>query len=151
MGVETKVKIKGYVKYEDILQFVKEKYDVDATARIGKEVICPVSKLEFDHSLNESSEDSENWYIISGGIYFNYGEEYRGLAYFYSNVNGFENLEHYSKKGLKGMVMSETTTLSLSYWGSSVQIMKDLIQEFGPGWIDEDDSDEEEYYLLSID
>ena len=46
------------------------------------------------------------------------------------------------------MVNSETTTITLGCWGSSVEIIKELVSHFGGGWIDENDCDEKEYYFL---
>ena len=49
------------------------------------------------------------------------------------------------------MVESETTYLSLGYWGSSIEIIKEIVAHFGGGWIDENDCDDKEYYPIELD
>lgn len=83
--------------------------------------------------------------MISGFIYFKYNDEDRRLFYNYDNLNSYENLEFYTKRNLRDMVEMETTYLSLRYWGSSVEIMKEIVTHFG-GWVDENDSDDKEYF-----
>lgn len=46
------------------------------------------------------------------------------------------------------MVKSETTYLSLGKWGSSIEIIKELVTYYG-GWINFDDNKDEEYYYIS--
>ena len=45
------------------------------------------------------------------------------------------------------MVKQEKTSLTLGYYGNSVEIMKDLVSQFG-GWIDENDCDDQSYYPI---
>ena len=46
------------------------------------------------------------------------------------------------------MVKAETTYISLSCWGNSIEIIKKIASHFG-GWMDENDCDDEEYYEVS--
>lgn len=62
-------------------------------------------------------------------------------------IISIENLTFYSKHGLEDMVKSETTHISLGYWGNAVDIIKSIVAEFG-GWIDENDCDDKEYYAI---
>ena len=147
MGVDTNGKIKGFVKHEEILDFVKQKWDRYAIDRVEKRINnVPISECKWTYKFNEHSEDNENWYSFYGYICFNYNNEQKGLFYVYSNLNHFENLEFYSKHNLRDMVETETTFISLRYCGNSVEIMKEIIKHFGGGWIDENDCDDELYY-----
>lgn len=148
MGCDTCGKIKGYVKSEDIFEFVKQKYDKDATNQVTRKTSCPLSKCDWTYKINKHSDDYVNWYNISGFICFTYNNENRLLFYSYDNLNHYENLEYYTKFGLEDMVKSETTYVSLGCWGSSVEIIKEIIENFGGGWIDENDCDDNVYYLV---
>ena len=48
------------------------------------------------------------------------------------------------------MVKAETTSLSLGCWGSSVEIITELVAQFGGGWVDNNDCDSEEYYPVEL-
>lgn len=146
MGVDTHGKIKGFISHEDITNFIRQNWDKNVYDGVTKELYDSLSKLKYPYKINEHSEDSSNWYTICGFIRFNYRDEDRMLFYHYSNVNSFENLDYYSEYGLKDMVESKTTYLSLGYWGSSVEIIKEIVSHFGGGWIDENDCDSEPYY-----
>lgn len=56
----------------------------------------------------------------------------------------FDPYASYLDSGLNG------TYISLGMWGNSIQIAKYLCETFG-GYIDENDCDEEDYYIISID
>lgn len=151
MGCDTHGKIKGYVRHEEIFNFIRQKYDENATMSIKKEIVCALSKYNDDeYELNAHSEDKENWYNIYGRIDFKYKGEDRSIFYSYSNVNFFENLDYYSEHGLEDMVKSETTYLSLGYWGSSVEIIKEMVAQFGEGWIDKNDCDDQPYEPVEV-
>lgn len=148
MSIDTHGQIKGFVKPEDIFDFIKQKWDKDAVNKIGKIVYCPLSEYNEEYEINEHSEDNEVWYSLCGFIHFKYKENNRSLFYCYNNLNVFENLEYYSKQGLEDMVRVETTFLSLGYYGDSVEIIRELITKFGGGWIDENDCDDKGYCLV---
>ena len=148
MGRDTRGRIKGYVKYEDIFEFIKQRYDKGATYNISKNINCPLSECHWKYEINEHSSDNDNWYITSGFIYFKYKEEDRMLFYYYSNINSFENLKYYTEFSLEDMVVSETTSISLGYWGSSIEIINEIVEHFGGGWVYENDCDDEEYYAV---
>lgn len=150
MGLDTHGRIKGFVRHEEILNFIRQKWDKDVKDIVKKKIYSPISECDWRYKINEHSEDNENWYIISGFIFFQYNYENRMLFYMYENINSYENLEFYSNYGLKDMVESEVTLLSLGYWGSSVEIMKELVAHFGGGWIDENDCDDEVYYPVEM-
>ncbi len=150
MGVDTHGKIKGYIKYEEIFNFIRQKYDKNAVCNIRKSINSPLEGCNWRYKINEHSEDNENWYTISGRINFNYHGEERSLFYVYDNLNNYENINFYSEYGLKDMVLAETTYISLSCWGSSVEIVKEIVSHFGGGWVDENDCDDKEYYPVEL-
>lgn len=149
MSKNTNGKIKGFVNPEEIFTFIKQRYDNTATNNIAKRIIMPISKCNWDYTINDHSEDNNSWYEICGFIFFRYKDEYRMLFYSYDNLNHFENLNYYINHGLEDMVRSETTHLSLNQRGSSVEIIKSIITHFGSGWIDENDCDSEPYYAIA--
>lgn len=148
MGCDTIGKVKGFVKPDDLLNYIRENWDINAEGDIARKVMRPFSECDMVCNLNESCENDADWYVISGFIYFVYKGEFRQLFYNYSNVNFYENIHYYSTLGLTKMVEAETTTVSLGFHGKSVEIIKELIEHFGGGWIDENDCDDEEYYEI---
>ena len=64
MSVDTHGKIKGFVRHEEILNFIRQKWDKDARDGVKKDVTCPISKCDWKYKINEHSEDNENWYSI---------------------------------------------------------------------------------------
>ena len=149
MGCDTIGRIKGFVKHDDLLNYIKEKWDPNAESDITKKVMRPFAECNYTCKLNESCEKDTEWYIISGFIYFMHEGEFRQLFYNYSNVNFYENIHYYSPLGLTKMVEAETTTVSLGCHGASVEIIKELIKHFDGGWLDENDCDDEEYYEIT--
>lgn len=148
LKIDTIGHIKGFVRHEDIFDFIKQKYDENAIDGVKKETYCPISECDWEYKINEHSEDKENWYAVYGYIYFTYNGKETRLFYSYDNLNDTENLEYYSSHGLKDMVLAETTYISLKYCESSVEIIKEIIIHFGGGWIDEDDSDDKLFYWV---
>lgn len=141
MGVDTKGRLIGRVKPEEVLNFIKQKYDANAMSDVKRRYD------DYEFTWKHEKYGDEKPYTESGSIYFKDGDNNRKLFYYYTNVNSFENLELYSELGLEDMVKSETTQLILGYWGNSANIMTDLATEFG-GWIDENDCDDESYYPI---
>lgn len=148
MGVDTKGRIKGFIKADDIIKYLQKNYDKNAYGKIERTVYESIYSLNSKYELNQGSEDDYHWYIDSGFIYFNDGDEDRQLYYHYSNINFFENLDYYKELNLEEMVCSETTFLSLGCFGNSKEIIQNIITNFGSGWIDENDCDEIPYQYI---
>ena len=149
MGCDTTGRIKGYVSVQDIVDYIKQNYDKNVTHQVKKTIYGSiVEKCTEPYIINFHSEDNDNLYIYSGFIDFNDGEEDRQLFYDYSNVNVFENLEYYQELNLEDMVRTETTYISLGYFGNSVEIIKNILQHFDGGWIDENDCDDIPYEII---
>lgn len=150
MGCDTKGKIKGYVKAEEILNFIQQKYDPNAKSYVTRHQIAPINEISWKYKFNKHSDDKDHWYDEAGYINFTYKDEQRQLFYFYSNINSFENIDYYKDLGLLDMVKAETTSLNLGYWGSSVEIITELVSQFGGGWVDNNDCDSEEFYPIEF-
>jgi len=142
MGVDTKGLLRGKVEHEEILNFIRQKFDEGAKSFI--ELKDYGSDIKHDW-IKERYDNTGKWLTWSGFIYFNDGTEDRSIFYCYTNHNSYENLDYYTEYGLEEMVKSETTYLSLSRYGNSKEIMKAIVSHFS-GWIDEDDCDNEPYY-----
>ena len=148
MGVDTKGRIKGFIKADDIIKYLQKNYDKNAYGKIERTVYESIYSLNSKYELNQGSEDDYHWYIDSGFIYFNDGDEDRQLYYHYSNINFFENLDYYKELNLEEMACSETTYLSLGCFGNRKEIIQNIITNFGSGWIDENDCDEIPYQYI---
>lgn len=152
MGCDTHGKVKGFVRYEDILNFIVQKYDPNATCHITRDNYDKkLSDIDWPHKVNEHSEKSDVWYTVSGFINFDYYGEDRQLFYHYGNINSLENLDYYTSEGLEDMVRAETTFISLGCWGHSVDIIREIVAQFGGGWVDNNDCDDKPYYPVEVD
>ena len=143
MGTDTKGRLLGNIKAEDVLNFINQKYDINSTMNVDT---SNYGSNDEDWII-ERYDDSNNWIIVSGFINFQHNGVNRRLHYYKSNINSWENLKLYSEYGLEDMIKSETTNISLGCWGDSVEIIKDIVTHFG-GWIDENDCDDKEFYPI---
>jgi len=129
MSVEVKVRLRGYVKAEEILNYLVQKIDPKAT-------MSPISKCE---------KTKENCDLYSEFTIFTFMTDKNvSMSYYYTNDND-ENYEYWVEKGLKDMVDTANTRLSMYCNNYNINLMKNLVAEFG-GWIDEKDSDDEYFY-----
>ena len=144
MGVDTKGLLKGKIEHEEVLSFIRQKFDENAKSHIELKDYGSDSKHDW---IKERYDNTGKWLTRSGFISFNDGTEETNIFYCYTNNNSYENLEYYEDCGLEDMVKSETTYLSMSCFGSSKKIMKEIVSHFG-GWIDENDCDNEPYYPI---
>jgi hypothetical protein len=69
MGVDTHGRIKGFVRAEDVFNFIRQKWDENATNRVNKRLNGPVSECNWNYIFNEHSEDNENWYWVETFMY----------------------------------------------------------------------------------
>lgn len=149
MGCDTYGRIKGHIRPENIVNFIRQKWDMNAKNGVSKHIYKPISMCNWNFTINDNCDDRYNWYADYGFITFKYNGEERALFYNYENINSCENLEYYSDYGLSNMVRSETTFISLSYYGASVEIIKEIVAHFGGGWVDDNDCDDDPYYPVN--
>ena len=147
MSVDTIGRLLGFVKPNDILTYIQNRYDANATSDVKFENYGDIDALG-PYKINPHSTDDKHHYVIAGFIYFNYKGEDRMMFYDYSNVNFLENMEYYSYYNLEDMVEAETTYLSFGCYETSIEIIQDLLHAFHGGWIDENDCDDDPYYFV---
>lgn len=142
MGVDTVGKLKGRVTQEQVLNFIRQRYDKNATSYVDK------SYCGNEPTWEHKKYGDDKFFCESGYIQFKskYNNQ-RNLFYSYTNINSFENLKYYEKYGLKDMVLSEKTHIGLGHDEEAIQIIKEIVTEFG-GWIDENDCDDKEFYPI---
>jgi len=150
MSENTHGKIIGYISADKLIEFIKNTWDENVSNNITRSNYHPVSECNWDCKVNEHSDDPDNWYSIDGYINFKYHNENRSLFYMYDSLTHLEDLEEYKELGLEELITTETTHLSLGHWGSSVDILKSIIQYFGGGWIDANDCDDIPYYKVNV-
>ena len=76
MGVDTRGYLKGYVKPKDILNYIKQKYDINAYMNIRADDYG--AKKEF-YFIKESYDNSDKWLSENGFIVFYDGSDQRML------------------------------------------------------------------------
>ena len=148
MSVSTIGKIRGFVTAESIANFIKQNWDANVTFAVSKSFGDKVVNLKDTFEITPNSEDANNFYYYSGYISFVYNNEKRMIHYYYQNLI-FPNKAKYFEDDIKEAFLTETTTLSIGCWGDSVEIIKELITQFGGGWIDENDCDDNDYYEVN--
>ena len=146
MGVDTRGRIIGRVTVEQIIDTIKELYNVEVVNDTKKIIYDNLKDIDFPF---RNYGDAYFWWTESGFIEFTVNGEQRQLFYYYDNINTYENIDYYKenfpeREDLRTMVKSETTSISLGNWGLSVEIIEAIVKKFG-GWIDENDCDEIPY------
>ena len=144
MGCATCGKIKGKIEPEQILDFIKENYD-KKSAMSGMTVEKDkISECGYDTIY--VYDKNKEYYISKSGIICN--SIIDDLFYSYSNMNFYSDLKYYEYRGLSDMVGVETTYVGMPASNKSVEIIKSIIANFGGGWIDENDCDDDDYYYV---
>lgn len=137
MSVQIKLRLKGHVSVQDLLDFLQEYHPVPHI--IHMDCATPPAEVQWEYKIYHG----DKWYMDNGFIELCVPDSgLRNLFYDYSNVNFYENMEYYSRIGLRDMVESEITTLSLGYDKEALGLMKKIASYFG-GWIEENDCDDE--------
>lgn len=149
MGVDTKGYIKGYVSADEIVNFIRQKYDKNAKNNVTCKKYGALTDLNFKFVMQPNHENDKEWIITSGFIDFEYNGNMRCLFYSYQNINSYENLEWYAGNYseysyLPDMIKSERVSLSLGNDEDAIKIINDILSYFG-GWIDVNDCDDIPY------
>lgn len=135
MSIVTRAKILGFVTPKRIAEFVSEKfnYKVDySNVRTHSE--GPKSNYDFKKEYDSHKE------VITGAGAISIELDTTFVTLFYStkNINTYENLEYYERRGLGDMVRARTTSLFSNYDERISEIIFAIINEFG-GWYVEND------------
>ena len=149
MGIDTIAKIRGRVTPKQIVDTIKELFDVDVKNEVVRHKYEKLNDLDFPF---RNYGDEDYWFSDFGSIVFTYNGENRMLFYSYDNINVYENIKYYKEKcpdrtDIHKMIKSEKTHLSLGNWGSSVEILENIVKKFG-GWIDDNDCDDIPYRYI---
>ena len=135
MGVDTTVKLRGYISSESVFNFIKQRIDPNAK--------CYIKLDAWDKKISESKR--ENYVCDYGNIVFNSGSDgYRTIFYFWSNSIDYGNDNYYKECGLEELCNTETTYLAMRCDDEAKTILRMIVEEFG-GWIDYDDCDDKPY------
>lgn len=124
MGVDTKGYMKGNVTATEVYDIVCEKFDKDA---------------QFGIKIDNYDKEER------GFIYFEFAGEKRQLFYCTGETERLSDFPLIAEKSDDKIVY-----LILGYWGSSVEIMTEVVKEFG-GYVDDNDCDDIEAYYITKD
>jgi len=150
MGVDTHARLRGYVSPDELARYIERRYNI----KVGKYIDVRNEGLIKDLGITYSHKvvSGAKEYIKEVGnlcftLVINGVEETRSLFYLHETIIPIENEEYYLENGLRELNEIDTTFISLGYWASSVEIMRDIVEEYG-GWLDENDCDEYPYYYI---
>ena len=135
-------KIKGYVDFYNLVDFVKSKYNFAMVAEdLNREVIAPLAECCLEAQVNEHSDNTEYWYNMFGTIKIPHRGKNKDIGYCYDNLSVKEEVEEYRKWNRKESM--ETTTISIGYSTdgekeANKSIIAEIIEHFGGGWISDD-------------
>ena len=135
MSVDVRARLKDYVSPEEIINFLRQKYDLS---------------LEKSTVRKDNFQWPEEWQsgmIIMKDTKFDADptRNYKSIFYLFTDREDKDDKEFWTENGLYEMVERPTTRLSMSHNDDSVEIMKAITAHFG-GWIDESDCDDEPFY-----
>ena len=124
MGAATKGLLLGRIKSENILNFIKQRYDREAKIKHANE--------------RHATFDNKPYDTFSCQIYFTSNKENRIIQVYFDSdqhdINYYKNIDHKNKY----------TKISMGLCEYSINIVRSIVAEFG-GYIDESDSDDKGY------
>ena len=134
------------------MDYIRKNYDVNVTHNVekGKYGLINYARVLYD------DED----FIETGLITFRDKDftsdtsEYRAIHFFYSSTNTYENEDYYiglekDYPGVTDTVYNEGTTITLRSDDRAIAIIKDIVENLGGGWLDEDDCDDIPYKKIN--
>lgn len=139
MSVDTTLRLLGHIPDDKLTEFIRVAFDMNVVNHVREEIregIPTYAKVNYG--------PSDCYTARYGRVDFKYplenGEsEDRSLFYSYSTINVYENLDHYTEKGAREMVLAETTYCSVGMWGHTSEIMERIARAFDGGWIEDND------------
>ena len=155
MSIATVANLKGFVEPKCIIDYIKKYIDPNVINDINWEIICPLSEIKYTVNnqllaiFPKSPEDMVNWRILSGSVHFNIFDKNQYLFYYYSPLQFRDGYEDCDDKDILEMINSETTSLHMQYCKESINILTTLIKYFGGGWLDENYSDNKDFYKIN--
>lgn len=138
MSVSTIGYAKGKIRYQEILDFIRQKYDKTATAKI-ETTSQKLSSITWDYEKFNS--DDSTWDITSGFISFEFNGTKRMLFYMYDNLKHMESVEDFEENGNADLAHANKTYFSMGQDNDAIKILTDIISQYG-GWIDTNDCDD---------
>lgn len=156
MGIDVRCLLKDHITPEQIVEFLKTKYE-----NVSIETVChsfnrtKLKDITFNFIKKPDSE-SETWDICSGFIAFTDGEDKRLLHYFHDNIIETGCIQDFidytlpkseNVNELLGAYITSGVSISLGLWNNAVEIITEICNHFG-GWIDENDCDEIGYKYI---
>lgn len=135
MSTNSELRLNGHVDFDVLFEMVKLLFDKGAKKNFTVDNLGPIDALD---DVKEAYGESKDYEIEFGWISFTYEGEKRFLNYQYRNINTYELLRYYEKRGAADMVKAETSILRIGYWGHAVNIMETIARYFG-GWLRERD------------
>ena len=135
-------KIKGYVDFYNLVDFVKSKYNFAViTEKLNRDIIAPLAICHLEAQVNEHSDNTEYWYNMLGTVKIPHRGKNKDIGYCYDNLSVKEEVETFCKWNLKESM--ETTTISIGYdtdgeKETNKSIIAEIIEHFGGGWISDD-------------
>ena len=70
MGCDTYGRIKGHIRPENIVNFIRQKWDMNAKNGVSKHIYKPISMCDWNFKINDNCDDRYNWYVDYGFIIF---------------------------------------------------------------------------------
>ena len=128
------------------MSFCRHTFHVRQKISLPKNLYSILEKYIDKLPFKTSGDKNKEYYISKSGIICNSIIE--DLFYSYSNMDFYSDLKYYEYRGLSDMVGVETTYISMTASKKSVEIIKSIIANFGGGWIDENDCDDDDYYYV---
>ncbi len=75
MGCDTYGRIKGHIRPENIVNFIRQKWDMNAKNGVSKHIYKPISMCDWNFKINDNCDDRYNWYVDYGFIISNTTEK----------------------------------------------------------------------------
>lgn len=149
MGVDCIGRIKGFVPFDKIVEYIRDTYDDDVNGKpsVANYDCGKFAKVFYSPDCKTTS--------TTGFINFRVNDVWRNLFYSYNNYNTYENYDYYKDNyedevpDILDAVTSEYTTIMLGHDKVAEKVIRDIIENFNGGWIDENDSDDTPFVYVS--
>lgn len=158
MSEETVCCLKGYIEYDKIIKYIEENIGSVIQNNITENKICKLTDLDIQsYEGNENkpiiypknNDDLIYWRDIAGYLYFIWHEYKYGMFYYYSPITSRQGYYEYTNDpDIIELANTDTTTLKMYASQESVKLLTAIAKYFNGGWIDENDSDNRDFYKI---